>query len=86
MNFVEFKKGKGKKDMTDKGFVSHCHDAKRDKTQLGKLLEEINAIRRDMKTINEMQISVEAKEKPLQELAKQIAEVKERMHNAIDEL
>jgi seryl-tRNA synthetase len=72
--------------MTDRGCASHCHDARRDKTQLDELVEEINAIKRDIKTIKEMKISDEAKVKPIEELEKQIAEVKERMHNAIDEL
>ena len=72
--------------MTSKGLASHCHDAKRDKTQLDKLVEEINCIKNDIYTIKTMQISDEAKVKPIEELEKQIAEVKERMHNAIDEL
>ena len=55
-------------------------------TQYDKLLEEINAIKRDISTIKAMEISEEAKAKPIEELEKQIAEVKERMHNAIDEL
>ena len=72
--------------MTDRGCASHCHDARRDKTQLDKLLEEINAIKNDIYVIKTMEISDEAKVKPIEELEKQIAEVKERMHNAIDEL
>lgn len=72
--------------MTDKGCAWHNHDARKDKTQLDKLLEEINAIKYDIMTIKNMEISDEAKAKPIEELEKQIAEVKERMHNAIDEL
>ena len=72
--------------MTNKGLASHCHDARRDVTQLDKLMDEIYDIKRDIETIKEMKISEEAKAKPIAELEKQIAEVKERMHNAIDEL
>ena len=72
--------------MNDRGCASHCHDAKRDKDNLNDLIKEINAIKIDIETIKYMKISDEAKEKPIEELEKQIAEVKERMHNAIDEL
>lgn len=72
--------------MTGRGCASHCHDARRDKTQLEELVAEINAIKDDIRIIKNMEISEEAKTKPIEELEKQIAEVKERMHNAIDEL
>lgn len=72
--------------MTDRGCAWHCHDAKKDTTQLKDLLKEINAIKKDIRTIEQMKISDEAKAKPIEELEKQIAEIKERMHNAIDEL
>ena len=72
--------------MTDRGCAWHNHDARRDAAQLTTLIEEIKAIKYDIMTIKNMEISDEAKAKPIEELEKQIAEVKERMHNAIDEL
>lgn len=72
--------------MNSRGLASHCHDAKRDKDNLNDLIKDINAIKRDILTIKNMDISDEAKAKPIEELEKQILEVKERMHNAIDEL
>lgn len=72
--------------MTERGCAWHCHDAQKDKTQLKDLLKEINAIKKDIRTIEQMKISDEAKVKPIEELEKQITEIKERMHNAIDEL
>lgn len=51
-----------------------------------KLKEEYQAIKDDICTISAMEISDEAKKLPLEELQKQISDVKERMHNCIDEL
>ena len=72
--------------MTDKGLASHCGDAKRDVNAFDKLLNELKYIKRDKQTISEMELSDEAKQKCFEELDKQIVEVKERMHNAIDEM
>ena len=38
--------------MTDRGCASHCYDAKRDKTQLDKLLEEINLVKMQIQNAN----------------------------------
>lgn len=50
------------------------------------LKTEYNSIKGDMNRIQEMPISEEAKKLPLEELQKQIEEIKERMHNYIDTL
>lgn len=70
--------------MNPRGFMMHCHDAENDATRLEELIDEVDSIKRDIETIKDMKISDEAKVKPIEELEKQIAEVKERMHNAID--
>ncbi len=72
--------------MNPTGFLSHCNDAKRDANSLDKLQDELNSIRNDIKTIKLMEISEEAKKLPLEELENQVSEIKERMHNAIDEI
>lgn len=72
--------------MTHKGLASHCGQARRDATEFDSLLEELKAIQKDKQTITEMQLSDEAKQKCFEDLDKQMAEVKERMHNAIDEI
>lgn len=51
-----------------------------------KLKEEYDSIKSDMHTISTMEISDDAKKLPLEELQKQINDVKERMHDCIDEL
>lgn len=51
-----------------------------------KLKEEYDSIKSDMHTISIMEISDDAKKLPLEELQKQINDVKERMHDCIDEL
>lgn len=66
--------------------TEHYGDAKRDANAFDKLLDELKYIKRDKQTISEMELSDEAKQKCFKELDKQIAEVKERMHNAIDEM
>ena len=71
--------------MNPKGLM-HLNDAKKDSQQFDKLLEELKSIKRDINTIKQIEISDEAKAPAIAELEKQIAEVKERMHNAIDEL
>lgn len=50
------------------------------------LKREYDSIKSDMYTISTMEISDDAKKLPLEELQKQINDVKERMHNCIDEL
>lgn len=72
--------------MTHKGLASYCGQARRDATEFDSLLEELKAIQKDKQTITEMQLSDEAKQKCFEDLDKQMAEVKERMHNAIDEM
>lgn len=52
----------------------------------GKLKEELDSIKADIHTISTMEISEEAKSLPLEELQKQIKDVKERMHKCIDKL
>lgn len=51
-----------------------------------RLEREYDSIKCDMNRIDEMEISDEAKKLPLEELQKQIDDVKERMHNYIDTL
>lgn len=51
-----------------------------------KLKDEYDSIQKDVHTILSMEISDEAKKLPLEELQKQIDDVKERMHNYINEL
>lgn len=50
------------------------------------LKTEYDGIQKDIQTINDMNISEEAKQVPLKELKEQINEIKERMHNCIDKL
>lgn len=50
------------------------------------LKEEYDGIKNDIWTINNMNVSDEAKQIVLKELNEQINEVKERMHNCIDKL
>lgn len=50
------------------------------------LKTEYDGIKKDIQTINGMNISEEAKQVPLKELKEQINEIKERMHNCIDKL
>lgn len=72
--------------MTDKGAIMHCHDAKRNANDFDRLIEELKSIKADKQTINEMELSDEAKELCFKDLDKQLSDVKERMHNAIDEM
>lgn len=72
--------------MTSTGLFEHRNDAKNDALHLNKLLAEFNYIKKDIDTINRMEISEEAKAPAIAELNKQIADIKERMHNAIDEM
>lgn len=50
------------------------------------LKAEYDGIQKDIQAINNMSISEEAKQVPLKELKEQINEIKERMHNYIDNL
>lgn len=72
--------------MTHKGLASHAGQAKRDASEFDKLLDELKAIQKDKHTIDNMKLSDEAKQKCFEDLDKQMTEVKERMHNAIDEM
>lgn len=72
--------------MTDKGAIMYCHDAKRNANDFDRLIEELKSIKVDKQTINEMELSDEVKELCFKDLDKQLADVKERMHNAIDEI
>lgn len=54
--------------------------------KIDRLLDELNSIKRDKQVIHDMELSDEAKQKCFEDLAKQLADVKERMHNAIDEM
>lgn len=72
--------------MTDKGLASYCGTSKRDVTVFDKLVDELKSIQKDKQIISEMELSEEAKQKCYEDLDKQMADVKERMHNAIDEM
>lgn len=50
------------------------------------LIKELNSVKNDMSIIKGMEISEEAKKLPLEELQKQLGEVKEKMHDCIDTL
>lgn len=50
------------------------------------LKAEYDGIKDDIKTINDMNVSDEAKQIVLKELNEQINEIKERMHDVIDKL
>ena len=72
--------------MRDRGAIMYCHDAKRDANDFDRLVEELNSIKKDKQVIQDMELSDEAKQKCFEDLDKQLADVKERMHNAIDEM
>lgn len=72
--------------MTDRGAIMHCHDAKRDANDFDRLMDELNSIKRDKQVIQDMELSDGAKQKCFDDLDKQLADIKERMHNAIDEM
>lgn len=63
-----------------------CSCLEKEKTTYEYLKREYDSIKSDMSRIKEMEISDEAKKLPLEELQKQIDDVKERMHNYIDTL
>lgn len=69
--------------MNSKAFI-HRDDIKRDTYE--SLKKEYDFIKRDISSIKEMKISDDAKKLPLEELQKQINEIKERMRNYIDTL
>ncbi len=50
------------------------------------LKKEYDSIHNDILTIENMEISEEAKKLPLEELEERVNDVKERMHNYIDTL
>ena len=68
------------------GCNSHFRDAKKDATSVGfnSLLYELRSIKEDIESIEKMGLSEEAKTLATKDLEKQINDVKERMHNAID--
>lgn len=63
-----------------------CSYLERDKSDFDALKEEFDSIKADMQRIADMEISDEAKKLPLEELQKQINDVRERMHNYVDTL
>lgn len=69
--------------MNSKSFT-HFDEIKKDTYE--KLKEEYDSIQNDIRLIEKMEISEEAKKLPLQELEAQKNEVKEKMHNYIDTL
>lgn len=72
--------------MTDRGAIMHCHDAKKDANSFDNLMDKLKSIKRDKEIIQDMELSDEAKQKCFEDLDKQLLDVKERMHNAIDEM
>ena len=56
------------------------------KTPFEKLMEELNSVKDDIRMIQNMEVSEEVKLPILEELQKQVNEVKEKMHNHIDSL
>ena len=68
------------------GAIMHCHDAKKDANSFDNLMNEFKSIKRDKKIIQDMELSDEAKQKCFEDLDKQLLDVKERIHNAIDEM
>lgn len=64
----------------------HCYDAKQDANNFGSLMDELRSIKSDKLTIQEMELSDETKQKCFEDLEKYSADIKERMHNAIDEM
>lgn len=72
--------------MTDKGAIMHYHDTKKDANKFDNLIDELKSIKRDKKIIQDMELSDEVKQKCFDDLDKQLLDVKERMHNAIDEM
>ena len=66
--------------------IAHFSDAKRNANAFDKLVEELKSIKKDKETIDNMELSDEAKKLCFEDLDKQLADVKERMHNAIDEM
>lgn len=69
--------------MNDLAF-KHFDDKKR--VTWGDLKHELDSINEDISTINNMEVSEEAKSPILTELKNQANEVKEKMHDYIDSL
>ncbi len=63
-----------------------CSCLEKNKDTWEELRTEYNSLKSDMNYIKRMEISDEAKKLPLEELQKQIDDIKERMHNYIDTL
>lgn len=62
----------------------HCHDARRDANDFDRLMDELKSIKDDMQTIQNMKLSEETKQKCFEDLNKQLADAKERIHNTVD--
>jgi len=62
-----------------------CYD-KPHKNEFDLLKSEYDSIKADERKIKSMEVSEEAKKPILEELEKQMAEVKEKMHNYVDTL
>ena len=58
----------------------------KNKPTLEELMDDFNDIKRDMDTIRGMSISEESKKLPLEELQKQLNNIKEKMHECINEM
>lgn len=56
------------------------------KTTWGDLKKELDSVKNDIRLVNTMEVSNEAKAPMLAELEKQVHEVKEKMHDYIDSL
>lgn len=63
-----------------------CSYLEKKKDSWENLKREYDSIKSDIDRIGDMEISVEAKKLPLEELQEQIDNVKERMHGYIDTL
>lgn len=72
--------------MTNKGFLSHRCDTKHDVNNFDGLIKELKSIKKDKQIITEMELSDKVKELCFKDLDKQLTDIKERMHNAIDEM
>lgn len=70
--------------MNSLGLMDHIGETKRE--NFDDLKAEYDAIKYDIDRIEHMEVSEESKQPILEELQKQINEVKEKMHNYIDRL
>lgn len=70
--------------MNSSGLMDYLGETKRE--NFNNLKKEYDAIKHDISRIKTMEVSEEAKQPILSELQMQIDDVKERMHNYIDQL